>query len=261
MIPLLGPSDPFPSVDRALDDPNGLLAAGGGLGVARLMDAYTRGIFPWFSAGDPVLWWSPDPRMVLDSGGVRVARSLRRRLRKPDYQVTADRAFRPVLDACAGPRRDEIGTWLVPPMIRAYERLHRDGVAHSIEVWMNGELAGGLYGVALGRMFYGESMFTRQTDASKIALVYLAAQLHRWGFPVIDCQMRTPHLASLGAEEIPRRQFVTLLERLVREPGITGPWTLDPDLSTSVAPPSAAAPRTADSRAAGPARDRSSETR
>ena len=138
-----------------------------------------------------MLWWCPDPRMVLETGDMHMSRSLRRRLRKRDYQVTIDRAFRDVLHACAAPREDQAGTWLVPPMIRAYQRLHDSRLAHSIEVWIDGELAGGLYGVALGRMFFGESMFTRRTDASKIALVHLAAQLARWGFPMIDCQMRT----------------------------------------------------------------------
>ena len=231
MIPVLGPTDPFPPVDRALDEPNGLLAAGGGLSTARLIEAYSRGIFPWFSAEDPVLWWCPDPRLVLTTDGVHVSRSLRRRLRRSDYDVTLDRAFGEVLRACAAPRRDDAGTWLVPSMMRAYERLHAAGAAHSIEIWMNGELAGGLYGVALGRMFFGESMFTRQTDASKMAIVLLSAQLARWGVPLIDCQMRTAHLVSLGAIELPRREFVRTVERLVRLPPIAA-WTLDDELRT-----------------------------
>ena len=160
MIPCSGPGDPFPPVERALDTPNGLLAVGGGLGVARLLDAYARGIFPWFSEGDPVLWWCPDPRMVLPTDAVHVSRSLRRRLRRRDYQVTLDQAFAQVVTACAAPRRDEAGTWLVPSMIRAYLRLHDAGAAHSIEVWIDGSLAGGVYGVAIGRMFFGESMFS-----------------------------------------------------------------------------------------------------
>jgi leucyl/phenylalanyl-tRNA--protein transferase len=231
MIPLLGPADPFPPTDRALAEPNGLLAVGGGLSIARLTDAYSRGIFPWFSEGDPVLWWCPDPRMVLPTDRVHVSRSLRRRLRRRDYDVTFDRAFSEVLRACAAPRRDDAGTWLVPSMIRAYERLHRVGAAHSIEIWMNGQLAGGLYGVALGRMFFGESMFTRQTDASKMAIVLLAAQLARWGVPLIDCQMRSDHLATLGAIEIPRADFVRTVEHLVRLPAIAS-WHLDDDLRT-----------------------------
>lgn len=230
MIPLLGPADPFPPVDRALADPNGLLAAGGGLSARRLLAAYERGIFPWFSEGDPVLWWSPDPRMVLPTGGVHVSRSLARRMRQAAYDVTFDRAFGDVLRACAAPRRGESGTWLVPSMIRAYERLHGAGVAHSVEIWMGGELAGGLYGVALGRMFFGESMFTRRTDASKIAVVTLAAQLARWGVPLIDCQMRTEHLASLGAVDVPRTEFVRTVAHLVRQPPVEA-WQLDEDLS------------------------------
>jgi leucyl/phenylalanyl-tRNA---protein transferase len=233
MIPLLGPFDPFPPTDRALDEPNGLLAAGGGLSSARLLDAYSRGIFPWFSDGDPVLWWSPDPRMVLETGDMHVSRSLRRRLRKRDYQVTMDRAFHDVLRHCASPREDQAGTWLLPPMIRAYQRLHDTGYAHSVEVWIGNEIAGGLYGVAVGRMFYGESMFSRQSDASKIALAHLVAQLSRWSFPIIDCQMRTSHLASLGAFDMPRRQFQKLIDRLVKQPGTMGAWTADDDLSQS----------------------------
>jgi leucyl/phenylalanyl-tRNA---protein transferase len=230
MIPLLSMSDPFPPVDRALDEPNGLLAAGGGLGMPRLLDAYARGIFPWFSEGDPVLWWCPDPRMVLAPERIHVSKSLKRRLRRRDYEVSLDRAFADVLRACAAPRRDDGGTWLVPAMMRAYTRLHEAGVAHSVEVWVDGALAGGLYGVALGRMFFGESMFTRRSDGSKIAIVALAAQLARWGFPLIDCQMRTAHLASLGATEISRRQFVQAVDRLVHEPRVEAPWTLDDEV-------------------------------
>lgn len=224
MIPLLAPASPFPPVETALDDPNGLLAAGGGLGVARLVDAYSRGIYPWFNAGDPVLWWSPDPRMVLPVRDIVISRSLRKRLRKSDYQVTADRAFAAVLDGCAAPRTDDRGTWIVPSMRRAYIRLFEAGFAHSIEVWMDEELVGGLYGVAIGRMFFGESMFSRRTDASKIALARLAAQMDRWGMPLIDCQMSTAHLASLGARDVPRREFTRLIAPLVREPGIQGTW-------------------------------------
>jgi leucyl/phenylalanyl-tRNA--protein transferase len=230
MIPLLGPGDEFPPVDAALDDPNGLLAAGGGLSVSRLIDAYARGIFPWFNEGDPVLWWCPDPRMVLPTGAVHISRSLRRRLRRGDYEVSMDRAFGDVLGACAEPRRETTGTWLVPAMKRAYQRLHEAGAAHSVEIWMGGELAGGLYGVALGRMFFGESMFTRRTDASKMAIALLAAQLARWEFPMIDCQMRTEHLASLGAIEIPRVDFVHRVSELVRMSSIRAPWNVDADL-------------------------------
>ena len=230
MIPLLGVNDPFPPVHFALDDPNGLLAAGGGLSVARLLDAYARGIFPWFNDGDPVLWWCPDPRTVLPTDAVHISRSLRRRLRRRDYEITMDRAFAEVIRACAEPRRDDGGTWLIPSMMRAYQRLHDAGAAHSIEVWVEGQLVGGLYGVSLGRMFYGESMFSRRTDGSKIAIVTLAAQLTRWGFPIIDCQMPTAHLITLGATEMPRRSFVRTVERLVKEPPMPSPWRIDQDL-------------------------------
>jgi leucyl/phenylalanyl-tRNA--protein transferase len=234
MIPLLGPSDQFPPVDCALDEPNGLLAAGGGLSVPRLLDAYARGIFPWFSDGDPVLWWCPDPRMVLATDAVHISRSLRRRLRRHDYRVTLDTAFSEVLRECAAPRRMESGTWLVPAMIRAYQRMHEAGAAHSVEIWIDGALGGGLYGVALGRMFFGESMFSRRTDASKMAIAVFAAQLARWKFPMIDCQMRTEHLASLGAGEMARQDFVTMIDHLVHLPPVPSPWRLDDDLIAAV---------------------------
>ncbi|MGE3276680.1 MAG: leucyl/phenylalanyl-tRNA--protein transferase [Vicinamibacterales bacterium] len=229
MIPLLDTADPFPPVTEALDEPNGLLAAGASLSVPRLVDAYAHGIFPWFNAGDPVLWWAPDPRMVLFVDELRIARSLRKRLRRRDFEVTADRAFPEVLRACAAPRRGEDCTWLVPSMIHAYEQLFVAGLAHSVEVWMDGELAGGLYGVALGRMFFGESMFTRRTDASKIAFTWLVAQLAAWGAPLVDCQLRTEHLASLGAREIPRVEFVGHVARLVRQAPFPAPWRLVTD--------------------------------
>ena len=229
MIPFLGPADPFPPVDQALDDPDGLLAAGGSLSARRLVDAYRRGIFPWFNEGDPILWWSPDPRTVLQPSKVHVSHSLRKRLRKDAFLVTIDRAFARVLDGCAAPRAGEAGTWLSAPMRRAYTALQVAGVAHSIEVWMDGELAGGIYGVAIGKMFFGESMFTRRTDASKIAMVRLAAQLERWEFPLIDCQLETSHLVSLGAEHMPRRQFVAEVARLVKEPAAA--WVMDADLA------------------------------
>lgn len=229
MIPVLGPADPFPPVDQALDDPDGLLAAGGSLSTRRLVEAYRRGIFPWFNEGDPILWWSPDPRTVLHPSRVHVSHSLRKRLRKDAFLVTIDRAFSRVLDGCAAPRTGEAGTWLSPAMRRAYSALHTAGLAHSIEVWMDGELAGGIYGVAIGRMFFGESMFTRRSDASKIAMVRLAAQLDRWSFPMIDCQLETSHLLSLGAERMPRRQFVAEVGKLVAEPAAV--WVMDADLA------------------------------
>jgi leucyl/phenylalanyl-tRNA--protein transferase len=213
-----------------MDEPNGLLAAGGGLSAARLLDAYSRGIFPWFSEGDPVLWWCPDPRMVLPTSEVHVSRSLNRRLRRADYEVTFDRAFADVLRECAAPRRNEGGTWLVPSMRRAYQSLHEQGTAHSVEVWREGVLAGGLYGVALGHMFYGESMFSRQTDGSKIALVVLAGHLSKWGFPIVDCQMQTTHLATMGARAIPRVAFLRMVSELVVKPAVSCPWVLDEEV-------------------------------
>jgi leucyl/phenylalanyl-tRNA--protein transferase len=232
MIPFLGPSDPFPPVDQALDHPDGLLAAGGTLTMKRLVDAYRHGIFPWFNEGDPVLWWSPDPRTVLAPSRMHISHSLKKRLKKENFLITIDAAFSRVLDGCAAPRSNESGTWLTPQMRRAYTSLHIAGLAHSIEVWMEGELAGGIYGVAIGRIFFGESMFARRTDASKIAMARLAAQLDRWRFPLIDCQLETDHLLSLGAEHMPRRRFVKEVERLTREPEPT--WELDADLQGSI---------------------------
>lgn len=218
MIPFLGPSDPFPPVEQALDEPDGLLAAGADLTPGRLIDAYSHGIFPWFNEGDPILWWSPDPRTVLAPRDFHASHSLRKRLKQRQFTVTADTAFAAVLDECAAPRPDDGGTWLTPPMKAAYLALHLQGHAHSIEVWMAGALAGGIYGVGLGQMFFGESMFSRRTDGSKIALACLAAQLGRWGFPWIDCQLETEHLLSLGAVAVPRRRFVAEVAHLVRLP-------------------------------------------
>lgn len=229
MIPFLGPTDPFPPVEHALDEPDGLLAAGASLSPRRLVEAYRHGIFPWFNEGDPILWWSPNPRTVLRPSRVHVSHSLRKRLRKEAFFITIDRAFTRVLEGCAAPRSHEAGTWLSVPMRRAYASLHATGFAHSIEVWMDGELAGGFYGVALGRMFFGESMFTRRTDASKIAMVRLAAQLARWEFPLIDCQLETEHLLSLGAERMPRSEFVAEVAQLVREAAPV--WAIDEDLA------------------------------
>jgi leucyl/phenylalanyl-tRNA--protein transferase len=230
MIPWLHGDDPFPPVSCALDEPNGLIAAGGRLTVERLVSAYRQGIFPWYSEGQPVLWWTPDPRMVLEPHAIRIARSLRKRLRRRDYEVRVDTCFTAVVRACAEPREGQAGTWITAEISRAYTALHRAGLAHSVEVWIDGALAGGLYGVALGRMFYGESMFARATDASKIALAHLARQLERWEFGLIDCQMETAHLASLGAHAVPRREFMSKLSELVNYPGRLGPWRFDDDL-------------------------------
>jgi leucyl/phenylalanyl-tRNA--protein transferase len=230
MIPWLGANDDFPPVERALEDPNGLLAAGADLSVARLVQAYRNGIFPWYSDGQPILWWSPDPRMVLYPHALRISRSLGKRLRRRNYTVRTDTAFREVMQACAEPRADDAGTWITDGMLRAYDALHRAGRAHSVETWIDGELAGGLYGVALGRAFFGESMFTRAADASKIALAHLVRQLGRWSYGIIDCQMATAHLARFGAREIPRAEFTRKLQELVNYPQAAGEWRFDDDL-------------------------------
>lgn len=227
-------NQPFPHPDRALTEPDGLLAAGGNLTPRRLLRAYRMGIFPWYSADQPILWWSPDPRLVLLPECLKVSRSLRKTLRKGLFAITADTAFEQVVAACAGPRQGEPGTWITSEMFRAYCRLHRLGHAHSIETWQQGELVGGLYGVSLGRVFYGESMFSWISDASKIALVALATQLQRWEFAVIDCQVTTAHLLSMGAVDIPRSSFLQLLECYCPQPGQPGPWRLDADLLDSL---------------------------
>jgi leucyl/phenylalanyl-tRNA---protein transferase len=224
--------DPFPSVERALKNPNGLLAAGGDLSLERLLEAYRRGIFPWYSSGQPPLWWSPDPRMVLECDALKVSRSLSKSVRNKGYEVRIDTAFPEVLRGCSAPRRDGPGTWLGPDMRVAYARLHNAGYAHSFETWREGALVGGLYGVALGRMFYGESMFSCATDASKVALVRLVGILKERGFPLIDCQMRTPLLESLGAREIPRREFLRTLTALVNYPEPPMKWTQGSSVET-----------------------------
>ncbi|MCX7628248.1 MAG: leucyl/phenylalanyl-tRNA--protein transferase [Methylophilaceae bacterium] len=221
---------PFPPLHAALRDPNGLIAIGGTLSRARLLAAYRAGIFPWYSPGQPVFWWSPDPRMVLFPQELRISRSLAKRLRKPDYEVRFDTAFRAVIEACAEtPRPGQEGTWIVPEMVEAYCELHQAGYAHSVETWMGGTLAGGLYGVAIGGMFYGESMFHRATDASKIALVHLVRRLQSHGFGMIDCQMHTPHLARMGAREIPRVAFAARLAALIDLPHPPEKWHDTPE--------------------------------
>ena len=217
----------FPPVETALAEPNGLLAMGGDLSVERLLDAYRHGIFPWFNPGEPILWWSPDPRMVLVPEEIRVTRSLAKRMRNAGFEVRLDTAFVEVMRACAAPREGAGGTWISPAMVAAYTRLFDAGYAHSVETWHAGRLVGGLYGVAIGRMFYGESMFSREPDASKVALVRLARQLQHWNFGLIDCQMETPHLASLGAHTMPRAEFTARLAELVNLPHHPGPWHFD----------------------------------
>jgi leucyl/phenylalanyl-tRNA--protein transferase len=222
MIPWLNRDDPFPPLESALKHPNGLLAAGADLSPERLLAAYRLGIFPWYSEGEPLLWWSPDPRMVLVPSAMKISRSLAKTLRNRDYEIRFDSAFAAVMRGCAtrgadatGTDTDDTGTWITAEMCAAYQRLHELGYAHSVETWIDGKLAGGLYGVAVGRMFYGESMFTRARDASKIAMVHLARRLERQGYGMIDCQMHTPHLASLGAHAMARSKFSLRLRELV----------------------------------------------
>jgi len=224
VIPWLTENDDFPPVQQALTQPNGLLAAGDSLAPARLLAAYRRGIFPWYSGDQPVLWWSPDPRMVLFPAEFRMPRSLAKRLRRRDYEIRVDTAFEGVMCACAAPRGDGNGTWITHDMIAAYCELHRLGHAHSVETWIDGKLAGALYGIALGRMFYGESMFTSVPDASKIALAHLVHRLESRQFGMIDCQMNTAHLARFGAREIPRREFSQRLAELVNYPQTADAW-------------------------------------
>ncbi len=201
----------FPDPRLAETEPNGLLAIGGDLGVTRLSNAYRSGIFPWFSAGEPILWWSPDPRLLLFPGNIHVSRSLRKTLRRGDYRTTFDEAFSDVISHCAAtPRHGQPGTWIIDEMIDAYIELHHHGYAHSVEVWHEKNLVGGLYGVAIGSAFYGESMFSLVSNASKIALVALARKLQQYGFHFIDCQMETPHLLTLGAETVPREAFLEM---------------------------------------------------
>jgi len=229
LIPWLADDEPFPPVVRALRSPNGLLCAGGDLSVTRLLEAYRHGIFPWFNPGEPILWWSPDPRMVLFPNEFKISRSLAKVLRKHLYEIRTDTAFEHVMHACAALRTGHQGTWIGEDMIAAYCALHRMGYAHSVEVWMMDKLVGGVYGVSIGRMFYGESMFSMVSNASKIALAHLSGQLERWQFDMIDCQMNTPHLASLGAREIPRSEFIARLQELVHCTPIAE-WKFDSDL-------------------------------
>lgn len=224
MIAVLGAAHAFPPVAQALREPDGLLAAGGDLSPGRLLAAYRNAVFPWFSPGDPILWWSPSQRMVLAPGQVRITRSLAKAMRNRRYRITIDTAFEQVMRACAAPRDGQNGTWITDEMVAAYAELHRMGHAHSYEFWLDDRLAGGLYGVAVGRMFYGESMFHRATDASKICFVTMAQHLHRHGFGMVDCQMFTPHLESLGAQLISRDDFIARLNIYLGQPQPDGMW-------------------------------------
>ena len=218
----------FPSPEEA--DPSGLLAIGGDLSLRRLLLAYCMGIFPWYSGGEPILWWSPDPRLILEPGKIKISRSLRRVLKKGLFQITMDKDFSAVIQCCAAAgRRGDPGTWIVPDMIIAYTRLHAAGFAHSVETRLDGRLVGGLYGVSIGGAFFGESMFSLVSDASKVALVYLAAALRSWNFSLIDCQVTTGHLVSMGAHEVPRRGFLEQLSRALRAATRSGTWRLPDD--------------------------------
>jgi len=226
-ITLLDPRRPeqaFPPLHTALAEPNGLLAAGGCLSVTRLLNAYRHGVFPWYNENEPILWWSPDPRLVLFPERLQVSRSLKKTLRKDRFTVTFDTAFDKVIAACADARQDREGTWITQDIRHAYQELHLSGFAHSAETWCDGELVGGLYGVAIGRVFFGESMFHTLTDASKAAFAVLVQQLQDWNFALIDCQVYTPHLASLGAELIGRDAFKRLLDRYCPVPAAASAW-------------------------------------
>ncbi len=223
----LTPDSFFPPLETALVKPNGLLAAGGDLSPERLIEAYRSGIFPWFNANETILWWSPDPRMVLFPSELRISRSLNKILRNSNYEVRVDSAFSQVIQACAEPRKGQSGTWIHSDMVSAYTVLHEMGLAHSVETWVGGELVGGLYGIAQGKMFFGESMFSRTHDASKIAFVHLVKQLERWNFKMIDCQMKTTYLASFGAREIPRKEFSQKLKELVNYSNQIEKWQFD----------------------------------
>jgi leucyl/phenylalanyl-tRNA--protein transferase len=205
------PNQPFPPISQALEDPNGLLAAGGCLSSTRLINAYRHGVFPWFSDGEPILWWSPNPRLVLFPDKLHISTRLAKTLRQKKFEVTTNYAFDSVIENCAKLRVNAEGTWISEEIKRAYCALHKEGVAHSFEAWRSGELVGGLYGIALGKIFFGESMFHTQSDASKIAFVHCINQLKSQGFALIDCQVYSEHLASLGAEEISRAEFSQLL--------------------------------------------------
>ncbi len=225
LIDELDPQPNFPPVELACREPNGLLAIGGDLSVTRLRAAYQQGIFPWFNEDQPILWWSPDPRAVLFPGHIKISKSFRKFLNKQEYTVTFDTCFRRIIAACAEPRAKQAGTWILPELIDAYEQLHQQGYAHSVECWCEAELVGGLYGVAVGQIFCGESMFCRRSNASKVALLALSDELIRRGFVLIDCQQDSEHLRSLGSELIPRHNFTELLKQYCDLGQNLGKWT------------------------------------
>lgn len=220
------PGQDFPPVNKALREPDGLLAVGGCLSKQRLLNAYRHGIFPWYNPGEPILWWSPDPRLVLFPDQLIVSRSLRKTMRKNIFSITFDQAFNEVITACAKPRKDAAGTWITEEINRAYNELHSLGIAHSAEAWLDGELVGGLYGIALGQVFFGESMFHTKTDASKVVFATLVEQLKSLNYKLIDCQVHTRHLESFGAQEIDRSDFTKLLNQYCDVPSKHFPYPL-----------------------------------
>lgn len=227
---------PFPDPESALTHPNGLLALGGNLSPRRLELAYRNGIFPYFQNGESLRWWSPDPRAILFPERIRISTTLRRRIRQAHYTVTFDRAFDRVIQHCGALRTDVSSTWIDDRIVRAYQRMYAIGRAHSMEVWRGNELVGGCYGVAYGGAFFGESMFSHASDASKVALVYQARQLERWGFKLIDCQFPTPHLSRMGAEAVPRTRYLSLLREALLLPDRPAPWRFDADFDPLLAP-------------------------
>lgn len=227
-MPVFQLTDELRFPDPALAEEGGLLAIGGDLQPSRLVLAYSRGIFPWYSEGRPILWWCPSPRLVLRPSELEVNRTLRKILRRGPYRLTMDQAFEQVIDACASmPRADQDGTWITNEMRAAYVELHHRGLAHSVEAWADDELAGGLYGLSLGGMFFGESMFTRQPNASKIAFASLVRQLEQWSFDLVDCQVVTEHMVRFGARELELQDFLDVLHRSVRRPTRRGEWAFE----------------------------------
>ena len=223
-------ADDFPDVEEALAEPDGLLAAGGNLEPARLLRAYRRGIFPWYEEGQPILWWSPDPRSVILPDEIHISRSLRKVLKREPFRICIDEDFEAVVRACAEPRCGQRGTWLSPVMIAAYCRLHEEGHAHCLECWEDDLLVGGLYGVAIGQVFFGESMFSRRPDASKIALVHLGERLRAWGYRLIDCQVHSAHLERMGAQRLPRKSFTDMLQDLCNQAPDSCAWKRTDDM-------------------------------
>lgn len=231
MLTLLDPNqanEPFPPPQQALAEPPGLLAVGGCLSQPRLLNAYRRGIFPWYNSEQVILWWSPDPRLVLYPEQFKPARSLRKKIKKAPFQISFNQAFADIIDACSKPRSNQEGTWISDEMKAAYLALHKTGHAHSVEVWAEQKLVGGLYGISIGQVFFGESMFHTQTDASKIAFAFLIEKLNLWGYQLVDCQVHSKHLLSLGAIEIPRTKFNYYLDQYCPENSDASAWTVIP---------------------------------